>query len=1137
VIRFLVIFLSVLMTSLRVLAVNAGWLELGNTIDLDEVAEFEMAFSSDGNRVAVMGASSQDDNELKVYNYYDPDVYSFNALNNPDWEPHADADGDGLSNIFEWTNSVFSLVTDRHSWLSARTDAISRGGHLATVSHYSDWEIVKAVAAEALSVPKIQGSVGEDDVWIGGSDVDLEGTWRWVINEPLSFTAFRPSIPNGGAAENFLQIANQEQYEPWDDANEWWELTYVLEQNDSNWVIYDTDGDGLSDGYEKTNSLTRADRADSDSDSVSDPDEINIYGTDPNTADSDGDGLSDGQEVLTFNTNPLENDDADEDGLSDYIEAIIHQTDPNDADSDGDGIGDYYEVTGEGSYFIANNMTWSNANEYAALLGGELALIKTEAQYTQVTNFLSRFSAPAQNSYVWIGGSYSNEQWYWSDHSLITPSYNATSNLVVSSETPDTFLTIKASDVTDAIDPLYNLNSDYEQVRSALIYLPGNVTDPNNSDSDDDGLDDYAEINGYGTDPNNADTDGDGFSDGVEISASHQTNAIYEIISGSYTWYQAKWDAHSRGGHLAVITSSSEYDQIEALAPGDKFLGGTDEIEEGVWKWVTSETFTNLSSWALGQPDDSGDGQDYLRITDDAPPYSYQLDDCDNHEEFVSGYILEIPNQSPLVSSDPVYQLTINVVGNGEVLPGSSGYTSNSTVNIKATSDNGALFMGWSGDMVADHQTLSVSFNIQSNMTITASFSLDADNDDLLNSEELTNGTDPRNEDTDSDGINDGDEVNTYGTDPNDADSDGDGLADGYEVTTSSTDPTDSDSDGDGLSDGDEVNTYIIDPNDSDSDDDGVSDGDEISNGTDPLAPNPPASDYALTLHFKNASAVFFNDSLSISDTIGAGCVVELLWSSNNILNTASGNETIVTNSITASNGFGYWSSASISSSELPSESGYVWARVYNKTQSRYVDLGQVDIAERVASMSSDLILAIPHSTREKQFYVMRTDGVENDILDDDNDGLSNSDELNTYNTDPQNPDSDGDGLSDGAEVINHESDPNSNDSDGDGLDDGFEATNTIYGLDININSSNAVNFVKRMNEKMPEIGGGYTLSDIVDMRLGSKMVAVSNDNAKLRFELDMSEDLTTSWQTNVHAIEVDMPVTNDVQFFRLRMD
>ena len=65
----------------------------------------------------------------------------------------------------------------------------------------------------------------------------------------------------------------------------------------------------------------------------------------------------------------------------------------------------------------------------------------------------------------------------------------------------------------------------------------------------------------------------------------------------------------------------------------------------------------------------------------------------------------------------------------------------------------------------------------------------------------------------------------------------------------------------------------------------------------------------------------------------------------------------------------------------------------------------------------------------------------------------------------------------------------------------------------------------------------GYSLSEVVDMRIGSQMVNVSNNNAKLRFELDMSDDLTTSWHTNVHTIEVDMPVTNDVQFFRFRMD
>jgi|AntRauTorckE6833_2_1112554.scaffolds.fasta_scaffold00174_3 hypothetical protein len=38
-----------------------------------------------------------------------------------------------------------------------------------------------------------------------------------------------------------------------------------------------------------------------------------------------------------------------------------------------------------------------------------------------------------------------------------------------------------------------------------------------NTDSDDDGLSDYDEINIHGTDPNNPDTDGDGYLDGVEV--------------------------------------------------------------------------------------------------------------------------------------------------------------------------------------------------------------------------------------------------------------------------------------------------------------------------------------------------------------------------------------------------------------------------------------------------------------------------------------------------------------------------------------------------------------------------------------------------------------------------------------------
>ena len=52
--------------------------------------------------------------------------------------------------------------------------------------------------------------------------------------------------------------------------------------------------------------------------------------------------------------------------------------------------------------------------------------------------------------------------------------------------------------------------------------------------------------------------------------------------------------------------------------------------------------------------------------------------------------------------------------------------------------------------------------------------------------------TDPNNNDTDSDGINDGDECNLYETNPNRPDTDGDDLSDFEEINDYSTNPTES---------------------------------------------------------------------------------------------------------------------------------------------------------------------------------------------------------------------------------------------------------------------------------------------------------------------------------------------------------
>lgn len=108
---------------------------------------------------------------------------------------------------------------------------------------------------------------------------------------------------------------------------------------------------------------------------------------------------------------------------------------------------------------------------------------------------------------------------------------------------------------------------------------------------------------------------------------------------------------------------------------------------------------------------------------------------------------------------------------------------------------------------------------------------LDSDDDGLADERETReHRTDPRDPDTDDDGIRDGDEVE-LGFDALDADMDDDGLPDGREERNANgmrdageTDPRNRDSDGGGVADGWEVNNSHdgLNPADDDSDRDGV---------------------------------------------------------------------------------------------------------------------------------------------------------------------------------------------------------------------------------------------------------------------------------------------------------------------------
>jgi hypothetical protein len=249
-------------------------------------------------------------------------------------------------------------------------------------------------------------------------------------------------------------------------------LTNLLEcQADTNPYLYDTDGDGLSDGWEIANNLDPLVH-----DSANDPDNDNSTnleeysnGTDPHDSDTDDDGMPDGWEI-TYSLNPLSDDstadadgdnldnideytigsdptdtDTDNDGLNDKLE-FLNGCDPNDTDTDNDGWGDYFEVYTSG----------------------------TEPDDSDTDND----GITDKTEYDWWRNTYGQSS-------------------------------------SSAYSKIKDYDSDNDQLSDGWEKSHG--VNPLDNDCDNDGLLDGLEVNTYQTDPEDPDSDNDGYDDLTEV--------------------------------------------------------------------------------------------------------------------------------------------------------------------------------------------------------------------------------------------------------------------------------------------------------------------------------------------------------------------------------------------------------------------------------------------------------------------------------------------------------------------------------------------------------------------------------------------------------------------------------------------
>ena len=153
------------------------------------------------------------------------------------------------------------------------------------------------------------------------------------------------------------------------------------------------------------------------------------------------------------------------------------------------------------------------------------------------------------------------------------------------------------------------------------------------------------------------------------------------------------------------------------------------------------------------------------------------------------------------------------------------------------------------------------------------------------------------------------------------------------------------------------------------------------------------------------------------------------------------------------------------------------------------------------------------------------------ETVDTDSDGVG--DNADAFPNDPtETVDTDSDGVGDNSDTFPSDA-TETVDTDGDGVGDNGDVHPGYNDAELSTYLSN--------NSYILDDGsgggtGGYTEQQLIDLRVGSKLASIDNDQATLQVVIEQSDDLGT-WSTlQTESVTVDAPAGTPKQFFRYRM-
>lgn len=688
------------------------------------------------------------------------------------------------------------------------------------------------------------------------------------VNSVVGLETVSGGVVSIGLAENAEFVIDVYEIEGDDDNDgmpKWWELRYGFSDDDAADAGLDPDSDNINNSTEFREGTSPVD-SDSDDDSLSDFDEIYKYYTDPLADDSDQDGMPDGWEV-EHALNPNDINDANSDDDSDQVSnrnEYIFGTDPRDSSSLPPSLSEAFYSFEDSKvpslWEIQGSVESITFGETEPAHGSRFVLFSEDLDVEWTTLFapveisLKLRSGCNNRNYTRLAISVNDEELYeirpsnteWDTHTFNLPAgyHKVNFRIAVSAGCQLALDSLEVNPLKGTFDAGTSIVSSVSD-RLNFFDLTGSLVKTALIESDHDAYPDARDIVVL--------------EDGRVAIFNGSSNPRLSVYSPSeHKWQHLEapgWTAGGNGSNGALDAIGTKV-YATNVAYGSQQSSGVVifNLEDGSHEFVllpgTRDLTVGLDGFIYLL--NSGSTISKHQSADLAPLGEVNLGNIDVRGIAVSatgeifaaqwnGSVSHYDPEGNLLNSLPLGNnlIDIELRLNGDLFASNWGeqiYQSTVALETYKEFAMGGEFLDVVPDLDVDADGLPIWWEQGNGLSDDSAEDAlsDLDSDDLTAKQEFELRTNPNSADSDSDGVTDGDEYNTYHSDPLRVDTDEDTLNDGEEVALG-TDPTSADSDQDNLDDATEINQHQTDPLSSDTDNDGMRDDYELSFGLNPL--------------------------------------------------------------------------------------------------------------------------------------------------------------------------------------------------------------------------------------------------------------------------------------------------------------